>query len=423
VLKVNIIKLGWYTSFCYLLLLAAQTCLAESPSKIQEAAIRLNQHSDLIVDVLFLNDVDDVNSLANLSNFLLLDIASGQFVPIVGFAPTTNPNSVQLLLDPTIRITKDSKLHLFVKALKLKGDQKAQIADSSVTVRLTVSQNNPSQEVQSRTSEHLLTAGKGKDDSDIYLSGQANGATGQKFTYTADVKLSLPFKKVVFSRVNVFAPVFTYNASTDPKANPDTLGLGLDWSFFPVRDLGSSPFTRLQLTNSPKLEGTHDLDAFNFIHGVRGTFLSRVVKMGAATFYSLPYIGQELGVSISSPLNSTEGSLIARPMAGADLNLVFDLNKAYLKNVALEANGGRRWLLRNEVGVDTDKSGKTIAVNSNTKPKDYIKNSITFGITEYWGITFSHEYGQLPPLYKLAKNKMTVGLTYKAVLNRKVLLK
>ena len=267
-----------------------------------------------------------------------------------------------------------------------------------------------------------MTAGKGKDDSDIYLSGQANGATGQKFSYTADVKLAFPFKKALFSRVNVFAPVFTYNASTDPKANPDTLGLGVDWSFFPLRDLGSLPFTRLELANSPKLEGTHDLDTFNFIHGVRATLLSRVAKMGVASLYALPYFGQEVGRSISSPVASGEGNLIARPMAGADLNLVFDVNKTYLKNIAFESNGGRRWILRNEVGIDTDKNGKTVAVNINTKSKDYVKNSVTLNLTDYWGITFSHEYGRLPPLYKLLDNKMTVGFTYKAVLNRKVLL-
>jgi hypothetical protein len=117
-----------------------------------------------------------------------------------------------------------------------------------------------------------------------------------------------------------------------------------------------------------------------------------------------------------------EGSLIARPMVGADVNLIFDLNKSFLKNIALEANGGRRWLLRNEVSIDTDKNGNTIAVISNTKPKDYVKNSLTIGVTDYLGITFSHEYGRLPPLYKLLDNKMTVGLTYKVILNRKVLL-
>ena len=109
-------------------------------------------------------------------------------------------------------------------------------------------------------------------------------------------------------------------------------------------------------------------------------------------------------------------------MAGADLFLVFDTNKTYLKNITLEANGGRRWLLRNEVAVDTDKKGNVIAVNSNTKPKDDIKNSLSLNITDYWGITFSHEYGRLPSLYKLVDNKMTIGLTYKAILNRKILL-
>lgn len=406
-----------------LILLEACSCFAQTTSKIQEAAVRLNEESALIVDILFANDVAEPGALANLSNFLLLDVESNRFVQIQGFVRTKNDNNIQVLLDPTIRISQDSKLHLFVKNLKLKGDHQSQTADAAVAIRLNSQPSAPKPGDQKRASESLITAGKGKDDSDIYLSGQTNGASGQKFTYTADVKLSFPFKRVKFSRVNTFAPTFTYNASTDPKANPDTLGLGLDWSLFPIRNFGNgTPFTRLQLTNSPKLEGTHDLDTFNFIHGVRGTFLSRVVKMGTATFYALPYIGQELGVSVSSPLPGGEGNLIARPMAGADLFLVFDTNKTYLKNITLEANGGRRWLLRNEVAVDTDKKGNVIAVNSNTKPKDDIKNSLSLNITDYWGITFSHEYGRLPPLYKLVDNKMTIGLTYKAILNRKILL-
>jgi len=396
---------------------------ANDAGSIAAATVRLNEESNLIVDILFSRDVADATQISQINHYLLLDIESGRFVPIVDVLLKVNQNNAQLLLDPTIRITKDSKLHLFIRDIRLKGDLKPETLSSPVSVRLTQSPDQHVGLIKDKGSEHLLTAAKGKDDSDVYLSGQANGASSQKFTYTADVKLSFPFKVVQFSRVNTFAPVFTYNASTDPKANPDTLNLGLDWSLFPVRDLAPSPFTRLQLTNSPKLEGTHNLDAFNFVHSVRSTFLSRVARKGIATFYALPYVGQEIGTSISSPLVTAEGNLIARPFAGGDFNLVFDVNKGYLKNISLESYGVRRWLLRDEVDVDTDKSGKITAINSNTKPKDYVKNSLTFGLSDYWGLTLSHEYGRLPPIYKLLDNKMTVGLTYKVSLNKKAILK
>ena len=59
-----------------LILLEACSCFAQTTSKIQEAAVRLNEESALIVDILFANDVAEPGALANLSNFLLLDVES-----------------------------------------------------------------------------------------------------------------------------------------------------------------------------------------------------------------------------------------------------------------------------------------------------------------------------------------------------------
>ncbi|HLW54974.1 MAG TPA: hypothetical protein VKW06_19220 [Candidatus Angelobacter sp.] len=423
-----------------ILLLLVGVRAAAATSTIIGATMDYNEEHQLMVDVLLSDYVPASSSAAlfDISNYILLDVDSGRFLPITGVKLKQCGNNLQLLLDPTLYYPPAAKakahLHLFIKNIRLLKDEKAGTLDKDVSVRLevnsevemvctppppTTATRGTAGTVADQGSQHLLTAGKGKDDSDVYLSGQANGASGQKFTYTADVKLSFPFKAVHFSRVNTFAPLFTYNASTDPKANPDTLGIGLDWSLFPVRDLSPSPFTRLLLTNSPKIEGTHDLDSFNFVHGLRFTLLSRVARKGMASFYFLPYVGQEVGTLISSPIAAAEGGLIARPNAGGDLILVFDVNQTYLKSVSIESNGGRRWLLRNEVAVDTDKTGKVTAVNSTTKPKDDVKNTLSLNITDYWSITFSHEYGRVPPLYKLVDNKMTVGLTYKAVVNRK----
>src|SRR5258708_11955063 len=215
------LAVGW------LLFLASRSCLASS---IVGATVEPNNDGQLVLSLLFSAAVTDKTQLSQLSNYLLLDTSSGRFIPIVDVLPQKTDITAELLLDPTVRITQDSKLHLFIKALTLKGDKKPNTLNGPVAVRLVSNAGLP----QDKGSQHLVAAGKGKDDSDIYLSGQANGARSQKFTYAADVKLSFPFKTVLFSRVHTFAPVFTYTASTDPKANPDTLGLGLDWSFFPL---------------------------------------------------------------------------------------------------------------------------------------------------------------------------------------------
>jgi hypothetical protein len=46
-------------------------------------------------------------------------------------------------------------------------------------------------------------------------------------------------------------------------------------------------------------------------------------------------------------------------------------------------------------------------------PRDYLKTSLNFDISDYTGINVSYEYGSLPPNFELVNHKYSVGLVYK----------
>src|SRR5215831_13385004 len=105
--------------FAVLLLLATAItpCFAGS---ILGAAVDLNEESRLIVDIQFDNLITDPAQAGRIDNYIVLDVESGRFLPIIDVLFKRNGNNLQLLLDPTLRIQQGAHLHLFIKALTLK---------------------------------------------------------------------------------------------------------------------------------------------------------------------------------------------------------------------------------------------------------------------------------------------------------------
>src|SRR5216683_2654800 len=116
------------------LLMTAGICFAGSIDSAQIMQVRIDQEKDsrLIVDVMFHGDVADVSQLSSLGNYLLLDVGSERFVPLVGVLLRSNCNNVQLVIDPTVRLNSNSQLHLFVKSLQLQSDPASGLLDINI---------------------------------------------------------------------------------------------------------------------------------------------------------------------------------------------------------------------------------------------------------------------------------------------------
>jgi hypothetical protein len=70
--------------------------------------------------------------------------------------------------------------------------------------------------------------------------------------------------------------------------------------------------------------------------------------------------------------------------------------------------------LRNELALQENGDGALKFMDFGTAPRDYVNSSLTAGFGTYFGLTFSYEYGQLPPSFKLVDNAFRVEITFKA---------
>src|SRR5215216_6424015 len=122
-----------------------------------------------------------------------------------------------------------------------------------------------------------LVKSKGRDDSDIYASYELTTARGIATTGTGDVKVAIPFFANFWSRTSQFSPFFDFKASSDEKADADSLKIGLEW-FLPLH-VGQNPearfpYTTVDLINSGKIEAPKNFDNVNGIWEMRWLFPS-----------------------------------------------------------------------------------------------------------------------------------------------------
>lgn len=386
-----------------------------------------------------LDDVEDPSktSIKKTGNFYLFDVDSAQRVSIVfvyfdaapfytsrKFNGSGHPDAVTLYIDPGFRLDPKHHYHLYVLNVPFNGKptddpQPARFIEFAPAVAAGTAQPETGDPA---TGDSLsFTAAKDREDSNIYLSGQYSGASGTKFRGAVDLKIELPFHKVIRNRTHSFSPFFELKASTDPKADPDSMNFGLNWEWPIWRHRGDNlkaPIRRITWRNAPKIESDRSFDNTNFIWESRFRFISRSYVGKHVTFYFRPFLGQELGVNINSPIKDAEGKLLYRPIAGTSLTLIFPVNAPGLHDLSLEGSYIRRWPLRREISFEEDEDGNLKTLSIGKAPRDHVTSKFNINFSESFGASISYEYGQLPPAFKLVDHKTTIGLTYKIKLDR-----
>lgn len=393
-----------------------------------------------------LRDVESpkLNPIKDTRNFYLIDIDTGQRLSIIYiyFDPspwylatgTLNPaaglpDAITIYVDPSIRLQPQHHYHLYVLNVAFRGQatkdpqpQRFIEFPKSVVMAPAPPAATPETEKGDPAVRDSLsfTAADGREDANIYLSGEYSGASGKKFNGSVDAKIEIPFRKVIRNRTHTFSPFFEIKASNDPKADPDSMNFGLNWEWPIWRyrgDLGA-PIRRIIWRNAPKIESQRDFDNTNFIWESRFRFMSRTYAAKHVTFYFRPFLGQELGANINSPVKEAQGKFLYRPIAGTTLNLIFPIQAAGLQDISIEGSYIRRWPLRREVSFEEDDNGKLNTVSIGKSPRDYVTAKVNFDFTKAFGATISYEYGQLPPTFKLVDHKTTIGLTYRVKIDR-----
>lgn len=262
------------------------------------------------------------------------------------------------------------------------------------------------------------TGAKGKDDSNVYVATQINAAIDADPNYSIDAKLDIPFRRFrIGRRIQNSGFTFSTQISDAPKADPDSMKFGAYWRTF-IWDCGphcgtGTWFRRLQWRNAFQSESNKDFSNTNIVWPTALRLVSKT--WGSSTEFGMrPYIGNELGFNINSPLPELENHMVDRPLIGLDMLLLVPTDIGILKSLNWETLYERRWPLRNELVLKENDDGTLKSIDFGTAPKDYVKSSVTAAFGTYFGLAFSYEYGQLPPSFKLVDHAFKVEITFKA---------
>lgn len=410
-------------------LVAAMVCLAvicqaQDAPEVLRVRARPEGGGKWQIRVLFSQTFGDeagVKSAETKGNYALIDTQKQSFLPITAteVLPISSSLRPTLISDPTHK--KGSNVVLLVVNQELSGGDKGRYLLSLVGVKfsgkeierttqaLTFVAPPTAQSTTATTAtprDRVLSKANDRDEADVFFSGEVSRASGTAFTGTIDLKLGYPQYLDFWKRSHIVTPLFQLKASSDPKADADSLKLGGEWKV-PLRDT-------LYLKNSLLIESQRNFRNTNFIAGSRFMLLPRVATFGQLNFK--PFLGAEVGKNLVSPVSAAEGKALARVLTGAYLNLNFKLGLPAIKAIGFEGTYERRILLRREVGFKTveeeGKEPRLVLVEYGKRPRQWAEAKLKFRFSELVGTYVGYEYGELPPAYKLVNHQLKVGLTF-----------
>lgn len=278
----------------------------------------------------------------------------------------------------------------------------------------------PSEPTMPATTPSLFDVAKAKAraDSDIYIAGGLEGVRNDHAAEikTIDLKFEIPIPVKVFQDGNLLTPYVDLKASSNRKADADSLKIGAYLrSGKIISDKGY--FRGLVWDLDGRVEGNKNLKFINGIVANKFALTTETKEFcgGKCTFYFQPTIGLEAGRNIRTPVTQAKGQNIVRPYLGANGVFAVQTKKPLLDSISLQSEYIRRWSMTSEVGVEKDGSNY-IPVFAGRGPRDYVQTKIEFGFNDYFGFAIGHEYGRLPPNFKLLDQKFTLGLVFKSLL-------
>lgn len=275
----------------------------------------------------------------------------------------------------------------------------------------------------------IFKPGKTRQDSNIYLAGEVTGASGTDAFTSADIKIDVPLApQLLWGRVHTFAPFFDLRASTNPKADPDSVNFGVRWSFpllsrSVTRSAGGAAegkfYSDLHWENAGKIEADRDFTNVNVIWTSQFMAPLNFLNTRKTKIFLDPFVGTEVGGNIDSPVAKAKGQGLARIFTGASMYVLFPFQREDLDILTLEAAYIRRWPLLEEVNITSRSDGTLLPVTINAKPKDFVEAKLNFQFNDFFGAYAGYEYGSLPPLFKLVDHRYRLGLVYKVKIQRK----
>jgi hypothetical protein len=366
------------------------------------------------IEIGFSHTVDPTDSIASneegKAQYRIFDVTSGQVVRVA----LSEGHKSSLVLQTPEQLEPDHVYLVYILDLRFNGKQPTDLLQSEITVPET---NAPQQ------SEHVRkkwVAADGRDDANIYLSGELTKAQGAKATGSVDAKLDyqLPLHNAS-KRLQSFGLTFDAQASNAPQADPDAIKGGLYWKWLPIRCQtcpASTPFRSILWTNTIGFDAEKDFATTDFLWTSQFTIVSKTWGMKNHTqFYMRPSLGNELGVNIASRLPALEQRRLRdRPFIGINLVATIPVGIPGLQRITWEGSYIRRWPLTNELMLTENSSGAFTTVSFGTQPRQFATMKLSFMFSRMFGANVGYKYGQDAPGFKFVDHTITLGLVYKA---------
>jgi hypothetical protein len=269
--------------------------------------------------------------------------------------------------------------------------------------------------------KQVLTTAKSKEkkDSDVYIAGEFVGARKSRPIYSLDVKIAPRFGPGKTD----YSPFFTFNGSTDPDADPDSVsfGLSLARSFpreYDAHDKWGLRVTSYLLSGGAKFEAEKDFDNVNLTFNPNLDFVISTIPVGKRSTLTLtPYIGAEVGKNLKSPLAAAQGDGIARLLGGA--HVLLDIPMKKIEGITFSADYVRRVLFSNELRYKANDDHTLSLVEYGKSPRQYFESKLEVSLNKFLNPYIAYDFGELPPSFKFVNHRVKAGFSYKFKLTNK----
>ena len=379
--------------------------------------------------------------------FLISELAFGEAKTKVVFLnvdPRTQNVEVVLDSDPKGDYLDASKYHLVGINSALPNGELHWIALSDVNISSTdkiviLVPQNPAEIKATKqlmlfvASEPAITQSKyeknpdkpaekpSKASSDIYLNGTYSPAINSAAQYSIETSIGLLFPLAPSSEANYGSLGFlgTVNSDKRPNVDPDS------YRVFGVyqRALNKEPHWPLEGILFTGLIAGAEFDRkannVNFISSPIFDFPIRlrgeIHNKGSLVPVLTPELGMEFGNNFRNAINPNGQGFIARGLAGATLGVDFKSKVAFFQSLHLANTYRVRLPVFAEVYTltTTNAAGKSVDVPSlSTQARHYIKDELDFVLWKPLSFAITHEYGTLPPAFRLIDQKVSIGFTF-----------
>jgi hypothetical protein len=262
---------------------------------------------------------------------------------------------------------------------------------------------------------------KGTDKtSDVYINFSYSPGISSPPQYSIDTSVALLFPLDAHAKTDYGSLGFLGAVKTDKRqsADPDS------YRFFSVyqRGLTHKAHWPLQGVLFTWLVGGAEFDRkANNINFISSPLLDFPIRLRGRIDNSkqivpvlIPEIGMEIGDNFRNAVNSGGQGAVARGVLGGNLSVTFNPKVKLFQSIHLTSGYKLRLPARAEVFTDTttNAAGTTVDVPFlSTKPRHYIKNELGFTLWDPISLTVTHQYGDIPPAFRLVDHTVTIGFT------------